>query len=177
MKKTFVVIIVLVLCGTISQAQYNNWAVGFKLGEPTGINIRKYFNDDKAIDVTVGTYGGIYGNIRDYRNGRYKNVGLTVQVRYLWHKSLFNSEALKGYYGFGGQLNSRRYYFVPSSSSTGEEVYDRNISLGGTALAGLEYFMPGSRLSIFLEAGVYAEVLPAFLFLHPNVSGGVRLNL
>lgn len=177
MKKIFLIAIVAVLGIGSSQAQYNNWAVGFKLGEPTGLNIRKYFGDNNAIDVTVGTYGGIYGNVRDYRSGRYKNVGLTVQVRYLWHKSIFNSEALKGYYGFGGQLNSRRYYFVPSSAPSSGEVYDRTISLGGTGLAGLEYFMPSSRLSLFLEAGIYAELLPAFLFLHPNMSAGVRLNL
>ena len=37
-----------------AHAQYDNWAVGFKLGEPTGINIRKYFNNIHALDVTIG---------------------------------------------------------------------------------------------------------------------------
>ncbi len=155
-------------------AQYNNWAVGFQLGDPSGVNVRRYFGQNKALDLSVGTYGLFYGRDRSYRNGSYKNAGFSARVNYLWHTSLLKNDSFRAYYGFGGQINSRRYYFVPQSLST--EVFDRQISLGATGLAGLEYFLPANRLSVFLETGIYAELIPAIFYLHPQISGGVRMN-
>jgi hypothetical protein len=159
---------------TNASAQYNNWAVGFQLVDPSGVNVRKYFNDNKAIDVSIGTYGLLYGRNRSYRSGDYENAGISLRANYLWHKSLFKQENLHGYYGFGGQINSRRYYFDAANGAG--RVYDRNISIGGTGLAGLEYFLPSKPLSIFLETGVYIELIPAIFFIHPQISAGVRYN-
>ena len=162
---------------TLAQAQYDNFAVGFKLGEPTGINIRKYFNNINALDITVGTYGGIIGNNRDYRSGKYKNVGLAVQVHYLWHTPLFSSENLHLYYGFGGQVNNRKYYADNRQNLPAPGNYERSLSLGGSLLGGFEYFLTDTRVSIFVEGGTYVEVMQRPFFLSPNVSGGIRLNL
>jgi hypothetical protein len=176
MKKTLFLFFTLVfsVVTLTASAQFDNWAVGFQLGDPSGVNVRKYFGQNKAIDLSVGTYGLFYGRDRSYRNGNYKNAGFSARVNYLWHTSLFKNENLHGYYGFGGQINSRRYYFVPQSQTI--EVFDRQISLGATGLAGLEYFLPNNRLSVFLETGVYAELIPAIFYLHPQISGGVRMN-
>lgn len=57
-----------------ARAQYNNWSVGFRLGEPAGVNIRKYVGSNHAFDLNVGTYGGLYGNRRSYRTGVYRSV-------------------------------------------------------------------------------------------------------
>jgi len=160
---------------SIAQAQYDNWAVGFKLGEPTGIQIRKYFNNVNAIDVSFGTYGGILANVRDYRQGKYRNVGLSFQAHYLWHNALFNSEKAQVYYGFGPQINSRRYY--PDNQQNQPINYQGNISLGGSGLGGFEFFLPDGRMSVFMEGGLYIELLPGPFFTSPNVSGGIRLNL
>lgn len=154
--------------------QYNNWAFGFRLGEPSGVNVRKYFGDNHAFDLNIGTYGGLYGTTRDYRSGRYKSIGLSVQGHYLWHDRLFGGEALRGYYGFGGQINSRRYY--PDRLSAINE-YESTISLGGSAVAGLEYFVPNKQYSVFAELGLYAEVIPAPLFLNVSSGIGIRFNL
>ncbi|WP_345027068.1 hypothetical protein [Ravibacter arvi] len=162
---------------SLAHAQYDNFAVGFKLGEPTGINIRKYFNNINALDLTVGTYGGIIGNNRDYRSGKYKNVGLAVQVHYLWHTPLFNSENLHLYYGFGGQINSRKYYADNRAHLPSPGNYEKSLSIGGSLLGGFEYFLPDGRLSIFAEGGTYIEVLQRPFFLSPNVSAGLRINL
>ena len=174
MKKSAATILLL-LTATLAHAQYDNWAVGFKLGEPTGVNIRKYFNNVNAIDVNIGTYGGILANNRDYRQGIYKNVGVAFQAHYLWHNPLFNTETAHIYYGFGPQINSRRYY--PDNQQNQPINYQKTISLGGSGLGGFEYFLPDGRLSVFLEGGIYIELLPGPFFTSPNVSGGVRLNL
>ncbi len=176
MKRISLTIITLLLIHT-AQAQYDNWAVGFKLGEPTGVNIRKYFNNINALDLTIGTYGGIIGNERKYRSGKYENVGLSVQLHYLWHTPLFGSEAFHIYYGLGGQLNSRRYFPNDKRNFPPPANYEKTISLGGSALGGFEYFLRDSRVSIFLEGGGYVELIPGIFHVAPNVSGGVRLNL
>ena len=170
--------VICTLCFGFAHAQYeNNWAVGFKLGEPTGINIRKYFNNVHAIDVTIGTYGGILGNDRDYRRGRYKNAGLSVQAHYLWHTPLFNSEAVHVYYGLGGQVNNRNYYPDNKIGLGSPGDREKQISLGGSVLGGFEYFIPNNKISVFLEAGAYVELIPRPFYLSPNLSGGIRFNL
>jgi hypothetical protein len=176
MKKKIVFLLFIAQCSMLHvKAQYNNWAVGFQLVEPSGVNVRKYFGENKAFDVAVGTYGLFYGRDRAYRKGNYQNAGLSLRGTYLWHSPLFRSDQLRGYYGFGAQLNSRRYYFE-SRNAPGLQEFTNNISIGGVGLAGLEYFMPSSRLSFFLEAGIYAELVPAVFFLHPQGSVGVRAN-
>jgi hypothetical protein len=172
MKKSVSIFILTLLCG-IAQGQENNWAVGVKLGEPTGITIRKYFNNIQAVDVTVGTYGGILSGERAYRgdNGRYKNTGVSLQIHYLWHTPVFNSEVLRVYYGIGGQINNRRSY---PKRLNGQ--YEKALTLGGSAIGGFEYFIPDNRISVFLEAGTYIEVLRKPFFLSPNLSAGIRFS-
>jgi hypothetical protein len=154
-------------------AQYNNWAVGFRLGEPSGINVRKYFGDNRAFDINVGTFGGLYGGNRKYRQGQYKSVGLSIQGHYLFHTRLFGKESLRAHYGFGGQINTRRYY---PDNLAATNYSDRQTSLGGSALAGVEYFPSGKPYSVFLETGLYVEVIPSPLFMGLQTGLGVRYN-
>ncbi|MEZ0538815.1 hypothetical protein [Fibrella arboris] len=156
-------------------AQYNNWAFGFRIGEPSGLNIRKYFGENHAFDLNIGTYGGLYGQNRLYRSGSYKTVGLSVQGHYLWHDRVLGNDNIRGYYGFGGQINSRRYY--PEFRANSPDPYESAIALGGSAVAGLEYFVPNKQYSIFAELGLYAEVLPSPLFLSVSSGLGIRFNL
>ncbi len=156
---------------TTAVAQYNNWSVGFRLGEPSGINVRKYFGTNHAFDLNIGTYGGLYGTKRSYRTGEYKSVGLTIQGHYLWHKALTKSESIRGYYGFGGQVNNRRYY-PPRLNGD----YENALSLGGSGVAGLEVFPVGKPYSFFLETGGYVELLQAPFFLSLNSGLGLRYN-
>jgi len=82
------------------------------------------------------------------------------------------SESVHVYYGLGGQVNSRRSY---PKRLNGD--YQKNISLGGSVLGGFEYFIPDNRISVFLEAGTYVELLPRPFYLSPNLSAGIRFNL
>ncbi|WP_266366887.1 hypothetical protein [Tellurirhabdus rosea] len=179
MKKRFLLAAAILLSGLFTaeraQAQFNNWAVGFRLGEPAGLNVRKYFGENHAFDVNIGTYGGVYANVRSYRQGYYRNVGLAIQGHYLWHGDVGSSQTLHYYYGFGGQVGSRRYF--PRNLSGQRTDYVNNISLGGSGVGGVEYFMPNKTTSIFLEAGLYAEVLPQPLFFNVQSGIGLRFNL
>ncbi len=178
MYKSLLIAIVALTLGLLpvsrAVAQYNNWAVGFRLGEPSGINIRKYFRDTHAFDINIGSYGGLYGNSRDYRQGRYRSIGLTLQGHYLWHTRLFGKDTFRAYYGFGGQVNRRRYY--PDNLKGQQTEYVSETSLGGSAVAGLEYFVPDKPFSVFLETGLYVEVIPAPLFMNLQSGLGIRYN-
>jgi hypothetical protein len=153
-------------------AQYNNWAFGFRIGEPSGVNVRKYFGDNHAFDLNIGTFGGLYGTTREYGNGQYRSIGLTIQGHYLWHDRIFGNDNFRGYYGFGGQINNRRSYPTRLNGD-----YESTLSLGGSGIAGAEYFIPNKQYSVFVELGIYAEVLPVPLFLNVSSGLGVRFNL
>ena len=171
-------------------AQYNNnVAVGLRIGEPLGLNIRKYFQyGDKAFDLNIGTYGLFYGQHRKYRGGGYHLVdsdgkytssqptGLMFQGIYSWHYPVGNEDAIKAYYGFGGQVNYRTYASEGNVVGTRQNG-EKHISLGPAGAAGIEYNLPGNDMGIFIDAGGYIELAPDLLFMVPQISAGVRVNL
>jgi hypothetical protein len=174
MKKTVLPILFFLLVTGSVQAQYQNWAVGFRVGEPSGVNVRKYFGTNHAFDVNIGTYGGLYGNGRAYRAGRYKSVGLAIQGHYLWHTELFNRPEFMGYYGFGGQINVRNYF--PDNLANQPVNNVSETSLGGSGVAGVEYFVPSKAYSVFLETGLYLELLPVPFYVNIQSGLGLRFN-
>lgn len=161
----------------VSFAQYqSNWAVGLRVGEPLGLNIRKYYDEGgKTFDVNIGTYGFLYGKRKEYWKGEYKSAGLMIQGIKSWHHSVLNNENFHVYYGFGGQLNQRNYF--PESRIGQRDDSERKISLGPAVATGFEVRLPNNDLGIFIDAGGYLELLPAPFFVNLQVSGGVRLNL
>ncbi len=171
MKKIFKAIFVIALYSINCHAQESKWAIGARLGEPAGLNIRKYF-DENAFELNIGTYGGIWGQDRGYRKGHYQSVGLAVNANYLWHKPLFKSETSKYYYGFGAQFNNRKYFPTDQKQAQGVAT----LSIGGDAVGGLEFFLKDSPLSLFIETGLYVEVLPSPLFMHFQSGVGARFN-
>lgn len=154
---------------------YNNWAIGVKVGEPVGLNVRKYFDSGrKNFDLNFGTYGFLWGATRSHNNKPYykSQTGLMVQGIFHWNNQLGAAERFQVYYGFGGQINSRKR--VPPVSNN---VPEKHISLGGVANTGMEYSLPNNDLSIFAELGLYAEIAPKPLFIHIPANVGIRLNL
>lgn len=171
MKKLFLLSTLMLVFLASGFSQEKNWAIGARLGEPSGLNIRKYF-DERAFEVNIGTYGGLWGQDRGYRKGTYNSVGLAVNMNYLWHGNLFKKETAKYYYGIGAQFNNRKYF--PKDQKLAQGV--ATLSIGGNALAGLEFYVPDSPLSIFLEAGTYVEILPSPIFMHIQSGVGARFN-
>lgn len=178
MKKIILFIALFVGLGaTESMAQnYNNWAVGLRVGEPLGLNVRKYFDSGtKNFDINVGTYGLLWGGDRMYRKAAYYQdnpAGLMVQGIFHWNKQLGSSEKFQVYYGFGGQVNQRKRNTV-----VGNNIAEKHISLGAVINGGLEYSLPDNNLSIFADLGLYNELAPKIFFMHVNSGIGLRLNL
>ncbi len=169
MKK--IPLLFLLLSPTFVFSQQKNWAFGAKLGEPAGFNITKYLDDNKAIQLNFGTYGGFWGQSRAHGSRPYQNTGLAINANLLLYPEVFTSQKIKAFYGAGLQVNSRRSYpdrLFPN--------YEKTISLGANALAGLEYFPESSPISFFVDAGFYLEVVPLPLFSHFQSGIGARFN-
>lgn len=181
MKKLLFAFTTILILGTTSKtfAQYDyNWAAGFRVGEPLGFNLRKYFqNGDKAFDINVGTYGFIYNRKRSYNGGEYRTSGLMIQGVYLWQHEVFRRDWAHVYYGGGLQINNRNHYFFSRNVTPPQEIRSKKIALGPTGTAGFELKLPKQPLAFFLDAGLYIEALPSPFFINPQVSGGLRLNI
>jgi hypothetical protein len=174
-KKNILLLTFLLICSLQTWAQNdNNWAIGLKVGEPLGVNLRKYFSyGERAFDLNVGSYGFLYGANRNYRKKKiYESAGVMIQGLYHWHNTMGKKENLHYYYGFGGQINSRN-----RPPEVGVRDAFRVVSFGSAANTGLEYRIPENDLGVFLDAGGYLEIAPKPFFLNAQINLGLRLNL
>jgi hypothetical protein len=162
----------LFLSVTTAFSQSQNWAVGFEVGEPIAVSIRKY-GDRNALDISVGTYIGLFKSKDNYKvsNDDLGGVGVMFNATYEWYVPLFN-ERISAYAGPGVQVNSRRYY--PNRDV--KSVYTTNISTGPSATVGLEFFFAQKPASFFVEGGGYLELIPKIFYFNPNLSIGLRHN-
>ncbi|MDI9857630.1 hypothetical protein [Flectobacillus roseus] len=175
MKKT-VLFLLLMVASVGAFAQNRDWAIGGKIGEPSGLSLRNYLRNDKnAIEINFGVYGGIWGVRDSYKTGAFNGSGIAVSGLYLWHNEM-GSSRFKNYYGFGGQITSRKYFVDDTFNGIPYKKEIPATGLGGVGSAGLEYFSPDSPLSIFMEVGAYVELVPSVFYFHPQAGIGARLN-
>ena len=156
-----------------SFAQDRNWAVGLKIGEPLGLNVRKYFKDgDRAFDFNVGSFGFLYGRDRMYRKEQiYDASGIMFQGIMHYNRLLGKNDRVNVYYGYGAQVNSRERPITDSREKF------RVVSFGPAINAGIEFALPENDLSVFLDAGGYGEIAPKPFFFAANLNLGLRLNI
>jgi hypothetical protein len=162
--------------GNAAYSQLQEWSAGFRIGEPGGFMARRYSdNGINALEVNIGTYGGLWGTDRKYQDGTFNNIGYSINVLYLWHHPTIINSDLHTYYGFGPQLNSRDWYANKASNNLA--ATKRASAMGGTAVGGIEYFpIDAPNLSFFSEIGFYTEIAPNPFFFHLQGGIGVRVN-
>jgi hypothetical protein len=173
MKKNVLLVFAILLFAGSAFAQDRNWAVGLKIGEPLGLNVRKYFSGgDKAFDFNVGSYGFLYGRSRMYRKEQiYDAAGIMFQGILHYNRTLGKNDRVNVYYGYGAQVNSRER---PLSDSRDKF---RVVSFGPAINAGIEFELPENDLSLFIDAGGYGEIAPKPFFFAANLNLGLRLNI
>jgi hypothetical protein len=178
MKKIFSLFILFAAMAVAHvQAQQQDWAVGLRFGDPSGLNGKKYFGNGTAFDLTVGSSGNFYGGrSRGYRDG-YRGAGIALMGNYVWQKEVgfIELDGLEWYYGVGGQLSFRRYFAYDRSRASYYD-YQTNVAIGATGLVGLEYFIPDTPISIFGDIGIYLEIVPAPFWINLPVGIGGRFN-
>lgn len=169
MKKVFLMIVMLVCLVELGQAQKKEWAIGLRIGEPSGLNIKKYLGDKNALEFNLGRHGWGYSNGRKYWKGEFRS-SLVLGINYLWQQSVSSVKGLDIYFGFGAQFSSRRYW----DNDKNEE--DSAIAIGLTGVVGAEYFISDTPISIFLDLGPYIELTPASGWAWLDSALGIRVN-
>ena len=180
-------------------SQKYNWGVGLRAGDPMGITVKKYM-ENNALELNFGRthlFGGkgYYNNRFDdwylenkfgYKDFQYlgfkASVPIGFQLHYLIHKDIpiDDLEGLQWYFGAGGQLRFQTYTFdyrykLEGNSewfySTGERVTD--IDFGGDGVIGLEFLIPDSPITIFTDVNIFVEIFDnPFLFWFQAGIGG-----
>lgn len=162
-----------------------DWAVGLRLGDPAGINVRKYMGSNNALELNLGNTGMFYGGrsrAYSYKGyGGYRGSGLALQVNYIWQNPISSVDGLEWYWGLGGQLSSRRFYYLDDEfykkySFRSAGYYETRASLGATGVIGLEWMIPDTPVSLFTDLGLYLEIVPAPFWLNVPVGIGGRFN-
>jgi hypothetical protein len=171
--KKLILIASLCFISTVSFSQNKDWAFGFRVGEPGGINVRKYLTDERAIELNIGTFGAIWGGSHIFNDGEYRNVGLSVNAHYLYLKDIGNSGRFRVHYGYGVQVNKRRFY---AYRFTNPDDYENRTSIGASGTAGAEYYLKSTPLSIFADIGAFGELLPKPFYVHIQGGLGARFN-
>jgi hypothetical protein len=185
MYKIYSFTIVLLFLGIFgTMAQKKDIALGFRLGEPLAFSFKKYYNGgENAIEVNLGSYGytGGYGNYKNgnyngnykyYNNYYYQKGGVVLMVDFLWHFDIPKLAALSWYAGAGGQMRTVRY--LKANNTILEER--STVGIGPNGVIGLEWTpVQIPEISVFLDSGIYLEVVPqAWLNLQAGI--GVRFN-
>lgn len=160
-----------------------DWGVGFRLGDPSGVSVKKYWVGH-AFEVSLGrtpifSRAAYYNDRYDhwYTDQRFDHhahefIGyraspaLSLQMHYLMQKPIKNAANLDWYYGFGGQLRSQRYYYdhryKPGNGSEWVVVqYERvtELDLGVDGVIGLEYTFKNAPVCLFTDATLFMEVI------------------
>lgn len=179
----------------------NNWGIGIRLGNPSGITIKKYLESDKSLELSIGRTYWSYDDDWYFRrfddwfeeqNFRYRDldyldhrrsVPIGIQLHYLIHKEISqNLAGLDWYYGFGAQIRLQGYrydyrYKLEDSHDrdwyyeTGRRVFDFDI--GGDIVVGLEYTFPNTPISLFADVTLFMEIIDdPFLFWAQGGIGG-----
>lgn len=173
------------------------WGIGLRLGEPTGLTVKKYNANASAWEFNLGRsarlghhYDGddFYENSRYEDKDMYKYYGYTpgfttaLQVRYMLSKPLNGLEGLSLYYGGGLQARFTpvryRYAYYYENGWDWEYREDRvtDIDLGLDGVLGLEYMMKDMPLSFFLDVNLFVEIVDAPFVINPQGGAGVRYN-
>ncbi|MFT4854718.1 MAG: hypothetical protein ACI8YP_000410 [Algoriphagus sp.] len=173
------IIILFAFLPFFSQAQERS--VGLRLGEPFAITFKDFISDEFSFEVMLGS-GSVNGNSyyqRDFENnppnssafyishGAKKGISLNGRIAYNEDiTDIFSIEQgyLLGYGGAGVQFRTTQVTYNyssdnPQNSSPILQEVRTNVDFGPEAFVGAEYYFSDLPLNIFIEAGLFLELL------------------
>jgi hypothetical protein len=162
-----------------------NLGVGLRLGDPTGLTVKKYLGRN-ALEFNVGrTYmfsGGAryydrrfddwyddwyrdYPHYKDFQyTGYSRSAPISFQLHYLFQKDIKEVDNLQWYWGLGAQLRIQKYNYKyrykldggPEWYYAQEGVTDLDVGVDG--VLGVEYRIPSIPVSVFADVDLFMEV-------------------
>ncbi|MGA2297953.1 MAG: hypothetical protein ABSG15_10435 [FCB group bacterium] len=153
MKKSIFLIIILLIIEIFplkSQGpRGKDFGFGLLLGDPLGLTIKYWTNQENALDAYLGE--SYFGATR-------------IGADYLWHFDAFNSKVVKMYAGPGLTIGfgNGRYYFYNEDHDRFYYRSDEGTGFGGRVILGINIIPRRTPIEIILEAGVLVGISPAF---------------
>ncbi len=126
----------------INTSSYNT-AIGLRGGETSGLTIKHFTSNSRAIEGIVGIWGH----------------GFSGTVLLEKYAPAFNARGLNWYYGFGGHLafqNGGGYYY---DYGRHKHYHGGALGLGVDGIVGLEYKIPKAPFALSLDLKPYIEVV------------------
>jgi hypothetical protein len=150
----------IVALGTAHAEPKNGLGIGIIIGEPTGLSLKKWISNDRAID------GGIAWSFSE-------NDSMHLHGDYLIHRfDLFASPDVKGqlalYYGLGARIKLKE-----GNDGTEKKKNDDDVLVGVRVPLGITYLFTGTPIDLFAEIVPVLNVITDTDF-DLNASVGVR---
>ena len=158
MKRYFLVLSALtglMLFTVEAHSQNQNWGIGLRLGDPTGVSAKKYLGANNGLELALGS------NLE----GR----GIQFLAHYLFHFPVGNAQGLHWYYGFGAQIEDHHH----DNEDIGR---DGETEFGADGVLGLEYTFNNGRLSAYLDGILFLEIIDDPFDLELDAGVGLRYN-
>ena len=181
-----------------------NWGIGFRLGDPSGLTVKKY-SGNHAFELNIGRshmfagndyYYRSYGRWYDGKHFGYKDhefldyhgtIPLGLQFHYLVQKNVKSATGLDWYYGIGAQLRWQTYRFDyrykwDNGNGNGDDwiyVHDERVSetdIGVDGVIGLEYKFKDAPVSLFVDGTLFMEVADDPFVFWPQFGLGARFR-
>ncbi|MDP2043467.1 MAG: hypothetical protein Q8S14_08250 [Algoriphagus sp.] len=180
------ILFILILLPFLGFAQERG--VGIRLGEPLSITYKDFIEDYLSYEIMIGG-AGVNGS--DYYRKHFENNppssnafyqghsasrGISLNFRMALHEDItdifeITQGYLLGYGGAGVQLrttNVNYSYFQSSPGSPGQQPFlsikRSNIDLGPEVFAGAEYYFSETPLNVFVEVGMFLELIDRINF-------------
>ena len=186
-NKILLAVYILIFIGYINSYS-QDWAAGIRLGDPSGITLKKYLKNN-AVELNIGRTQ-VFSNSKIYNkkfndwyideNFAYYDfeylshklsTPLSFQLHYLIHNNInnvedINTSGLSWYYGFGAQFRFQTYTFDYRYrlENNNRWFYTTGESvtdydIGPDAIVGMEYTLKKTPISLFLDITLFMELL------------------
>ena len=170
-----------------------NWGIGIRLGDPSGISVKRFLGD-KALELNIGqtAFWGYdyrdefnrFDNFSDYDfQGHNLRSAISIQLHYNTYAdlNLEGVEGLKWYWGIGAQARTLSIeYSYRYRNAFDNWVYEvesiNDLDVGVDGVLGLDYTFKNAPVSIFVDVNLFAEILDRFFVLRWQSGLGARYN-
>lgn len=150
----FMIIFISLAAFESSEAQFKyskkDFGFGIIIGEPTGLNIKYWFDSDNALVASIGA--SYFGSPR-------------IGVDYLWHFDAFNSRIVNLYAGPGGAIGfgeGGKGYWYSDKKGRFYIRNNNNAGLGIRGVFGINIVPNRTPMEFFLEFGTLIGLVPDF---------------
>ncbi len=161
-------------------------AIGVRLGDPTGGTLKKYFDNDFALEFNFGMPTYLIGgyDYENYYNDKYKKngyygYGYKSKFRYdlqLHFTKLFDIKSVDGLQWYaGGGLQFRQQFLEYTYYDYYGKPYTENASVaqfGLDVVGGAEYTFSNVPFSLFADVTTFVNFINgAGVYFQPGVGG------